>query len=121
MDAFTCECAFPCVRRSHPVAHRDDWRSFAHHRPFLSQSSSASRRAAGLSRLGRVPPLRDDAVQPHGARLREQRWPIAGDVVVARQAEGRALEQGLELTLTPLKRQVAQILAVELEQIEYPG
>jgi hypothetical protein len=46
--------------------------------------------------------------------------PVAGHVVVERQAEGRALEQDLELALSPLERQVTQILAVELKQVERP-
>jgi ribosomal protein L29 len=52
--------------------------------------------------------------------VREPRRRVARHVVVERQAKGRTLEQGLEPFLTPLERQVARILTVELEQIEGP-
>jgi hypothetical protein len=59
----------------------------------------------------------------HLDRPGEQAWansagPVAGNLVVERQAERRALEQGLELADAPLERQRAQVPAVELEQVE---
>jgi hypothetical protein len=45
--------------------------------------------------------------------------PVAGHVVVERQAERRALEQALELTFAPLE--LAQIRAIELKQVERPN
>jgi hypothetical protein len=52
--------------------------------------------------------------------VRPQTAPVARDAVVERQAEGRALEQGLEFVLAPRERKRAQVVPAELEQIEGP-
>src|SRR5262249_62321134 len=67
-------------------------------------------RTAGA--IARARPLRHDALEAHGAGLREQRGAVAGVGVVEHQTERRGLERRLQLAPALVGRQAAAILAV---------
>ena len=74
---------------------------------------------AAPGKIGQVPPLRDDSLEPHAAHLLEDIRPTAFDVLGVADASGfRWSEKRQQARLSRVERQPADSLAFQMDQIE---
>src|SRR5262249_13238868 len=91
----------------------------ADHELLLPAALDLQPRPSAPVRVGRVAPLRDDALERVPARLVEELGAVADDVIAVRERRTAArADEAARHRLPALERDVPQVPPVEMEQVE---